>query len=85
MIEPHSVDTPAGPGADTAATAPPTADATVLEPLRAYIRGHATGNPAHFRDAFLPTAHIEGIRDGAFVSWRLEEYCSLFHGRPVAV
>lgn len=38
------------------------------EPLRAYIRGHATGDPTYFRDAFLPTAHIEGIRDGAFVS-----------------
>ncbi|EFL27830.1 putative dehydrogenase [Streptomyces himastatinicus ATCC 53653] len=53
----------------------------VLEPLRAYIRGHATGDPSHFRDAFLPTAHIEGVRDGAFVSWPLAEYCALFHGR----
>ncbi|MEU9642688.1 nuclear transport factor 2 family protein [Streptomyces sp. NPDC048188] len=64
-----------------AATAPAAADA-VLEPLRAYIRGHATGDPAHFRDAFLPTAHIEGIRGGAFVSWTLDEYCALFLGRP---
>ncbi|WP_371535256.1 nuclear transport factor 2 family protein [Streptomyces sp. NBC_00466] len=74
---------PAGPDADiaVAATAPAVDDA-VLEPLRAYIRGHATGDPAHFRDAFLPTAHIEGIREGAFVSWRLEEYCALFQGRP---
>lgn len=54
----------------------------MLEPLRAYIRGPATGAPAHFRDAFLPTAHIEGIRDGVFVSWRLDEYCALFPGRP---
>ncbi|MGP3975892.1 nuclear transport factor 2 family protein [Streptomyces sp. 8N114] len=76
-------DTPADPEADiaVAATVPAVADA-VLEPLRAYIRGHATGDPAHFRDAFLPTAHIEGIRDGAFVSWPLDEYCALFHGRP---
>ncbi|WP_405753869.1 nuclear transport factor 2 family protein [Streptomyces sp. NBC_01020] len=75
--------TPAGPGADfaVAATVPAVEDA-VLEPLRAYIRGHATGDPVHFRDAFLPTAHIEGIRDGAFVSWRLAEYCALFQGRP---
>ncbi len=72
-------DTVAGPEADiaVAATVPTVADA-VLEPLRAYIRGHATGDPAHFRDAFLPTAHIEGIRDGEFVSWRLDEYCALF-------
>jgi 3-hydroxyisobutyrate dehydrogenase-like beta-hydroxyacid dehydrogenase len=76
-------DDPAGPEADVAvaATAPAAGDA-VLEPLRAYLRGHATGDPAHFRDAFLPTAHVEGIRDGAFVSWRLDEYCALFPGHP---
>ncbi|WP_126644127.1 nuclear transport factor 2 family protein [Embleya hyalina] len=75
--------TPADPEADiaVAALAPAVADA-VLEPLRAYIRGHATGDPAHFRAAFLPTAHVEGIRDGAFVSWGLDEYCALFPGRP---
>lgn len=76
-------DTPASPEADiaVAATAPAVDDA-VLEPLRAYIRGHATGDSTHFRAAFLPTAHIEGIRDGAFVSWPLDEYCALFPGRP---
>ncbi|MET8982276.1 nuclear transport factor 2 family protein [Streptomyces sp. NPDC004539] len=75
--------TPADSEADiaVAATVPVLEDA-VLEPLRAYIRGHATGDPTHFRDAFLPTAHIEGIRDGAFVSWPLNEYCALFPGRP---
>uniref|UniRef100_A0AAU3IBQ7 Nuclear transport factor 2 family protein n=1 Tax=Streptomyces sp. NBC_01393 TaxID=2903851 RepID=A0AAU3IBQ7_9ACTN len=74
-------DTPAASEADIAiaATVPAVSDA-VLEPLRAYIRGHATGKPTHFRDAFLPTAHIEGIRGGAFVSWPLDEYCALFHG-----
>ncbi|MFE0133070.1 nuclear transport factor 2 family protein [Streptomyces sp. NPDC059037] len=78
-------DPTADPEADiaVAATAPAVEDA-VLEPLRAYVRGHATGDPAHFHDAFLPTAHIEGIRDGAFVSWRLEQYCALFDGRPAA-
>ncbi|MFI1290214.1 nuclear transport factor 2 family protein [Streptomyces sp. NPDC020792] len=77
--------TPADPEADIAVAATvPAEDDTVLEPLRLYIRGHATGDPTHFRDAFLPTAHIEGIRDGAFVSWRLDEYCALFNGRPAA-
>ncbi|MEU6106540.1 nuclear transport factor 2 family protein, partial [Streptomyces flaveolus] len=76
-------DIPAAPEADiaVAATVPAVKDA-VLEPLRAYIRGHATGDPTHFRDAFLPTAHIEGIRDSAIVSWHLDEYCTLFRGRP---
>lgn len=75
--------TPADPEADIAVAATvPAVDNAVLEPLRAYIRGHATGDPTHFRDAFVPTAHIEGIRDGVFVSWRLDEYCALFTGRP---
>ncbi|MFJ7779701.1 nuclear transport factor 2 family protein [Streptomyces yangpuensis] len=78
----------AGPAADpesdiavAAATVPAVPD-DVLAPLRAYVRGHATGDPAHFRDAFLPTAHVEGIRDGAFVSWPLDAYCALFSGGP---
>jgi hypothetical protein len=57
-------------------------DTGVLAPLHAYIRGHATGDPRHFRAAFLPSAHIEGMRDGAFVSWTLDEYVRLFPGRP---
>lgn len=53
----------ADPEADIALAATvPAADEKVLAPLRAYIRGHATGDPGHFREAFLPTAHIEGIR-----------------------
>jgi 3-hydroxyisobutyrate dehydrogenase-like beta-hydroxyacid dehydrogenase len=74
---------PAGPEADIAlaAMAPAVGD-DVLAPLRAYIRGHATGDPAHFREAFLPTAHIEGMREGDFVSWRLDDYCALFDGQP---
>ncbi|MFD5651293.1 nuclear transport factor 2 family protein [Streptomyces sp. NPDC127039] len=82
----------ADPAADVAVAAVPTGEVdvegdvegAVLDPLRAYVRGHATGDPGHFRDAFLPTAHIEGVRDGAFVSWGLDEYCALFRGRPAA-
>jgi hypothetical protein len=62
----------------------PAVDETVLAPLRAYIRGHATGEAVHFREAFLASAHIEGMRDGVFVSWPLDEYCDLFTGRPAA-
>lgn len=73
----------AGPEADIAlAATTPAAGDDVLAPLWAYIRGHATGDPAHFREAFLPTAHIEGIREGAFTSWPLDDYCALFDGRP---
>ncbi len=57
-----------------------TADPAVLDPLYAYALGHATGDPEHFRRAFLPTAHIEGVRDGVFTSWDLQTYCSIFNG-----
>lgn len=85
MTTPHTtaVNGPNRPRTpDVAAATAPAVDIAVLAPLRAYIRGHATGDPTHFRDAFLPSAHIEGIRDGAFVSWPLDEYCALFPGRP---
>lgn len=52
----------------------------VLHPLHAYALGHATGEAEHFRRAFRPTAHIEGIREGAFASWDLDTYCGLFAG-----
>jgi hypothetical protein len=57
-------------------------DEAVRVPLNHYLEGHATGDPSHMRKAFLPTAHIEGMRDGQFVSWTLEEYCALFKGTP---
>ena len=36
------------------------------------------------RRAFLPTAHIEGIRDGKFLSWTANEYIAGFKGTPPA-
>jgi len=50
--------------------------------LEHYLQGHATGNTVHMRNAFLPTAHIEGLREGRFTSWTLDEYCTLFTGSP---
>ena len=38
--------------------------AAVRSPLESYLKGHASGDGAYMRKAFLPTAHIEGIRDG---------------------
>ena len=46
-----------------------------------YFKGHATGDASHMRKAFLATAHIEGIREGKFTSWTLDEYCALFKGK----
>jgi hypothetical protein len=57
-------------------------DEGVRAAIEHYLRGHATGDAAHMRLAFLPTAHIEGIREGRFTSWMLDEYCALFTGEP---
>jgi 3-hydroxyisobutyrate dehydrogenase-like beta-hydroxyacid dehydrogenase len=54
--------------------------AAALRPLHAYALTHATGDPSYLREAFLPTARIEGYRDGAFVSWDLEAFAGLFTG-----
>lgn len=59
-------------------------DAGVRAALGHYFQGHATGDATHMRQAFLPTAHIEGIREGVFTSWTLDEYCALFTGTPAA-
>ncbi|HWU70921.1 MAG TPA: nuclear transport factor 2 family protein [Pseudoxanthomonas sp.] len=53
-------------------------------PLESYLKGHATGDGAYMRKAFLSTAHIEGIRDGKFVSWTVDEYAAGFKGTPAA-
>jgi hypothetical protein len=59
-------------------------DQAVRAAINQYFRGHATGDAAEMRKAFLPTAHIEGNRDGKFVSWTAEEYSSRFTGKPAA-
>jgi 3-hydroxyisobutyrate dehydrogenase-like beta-hydroxyacid dehydrogenase len=56
------------------------ADGAVLRPLHAYALTHATGDPAYLADAFLPTARIEGYREGAFASMDLEAFAGLFTG-----
>jgi hypothetical protein len=61
------------PGADTKA---------IRDVIGVYFRGHATANPDTMRAAFLPTAHIEGLRNGAFVSWTVDQYVANFRGQP---
>ena len=65
-----------------APAAPADDEAGARAAINHYLQGHATGDPAHMRLAFLPTAHIEGLRDGKFVSMTLEEYCGRFPGKP---
>ena len=56
--------------------------ALARKPLEAYVQGHATGDGAHMRRAFLPTARIQGIRDGKYVSRTLDEFVAGFTGKP---
>ena len=56
----------------------------IREVIGVYFRGHATANPDTMRAAFLPTAHIEGIRNGTFTSWTVDQYVAGFRGSPAA-
>lgn len=56
----------------------------ILTTLRQYFQGHASGDPKVMRQAFLASAHIEGIREGKFTSWTVDEYCARFNGKPAA-
>lgn len=55
-------------------------DEDVRAPIVQYFKGHASGDPAEMRKAFLPGAHIEGNRNGAFSSWTVDEYVAGFKG-----
>jgi hypothetical protein len=59
-------------------------EAQVRAAVTQYFRGHATGSGEEMRKAFLPTAHIEGNRQGKFVSWTVDQYVSNFKGQPPA-
>ena len=59
-------------------------DKAIRAAVTVYFRGHATANADTMRAAFLPTAHIEGIRNGQFVSWTVDQYVANFRGQPAA-
>jgi hypothetical protein len=66
---------------------PATASAEELAacaPIEHYFQGHAKDDAACMRQAFLPTAHIESMREGAFTSWPREVYCERFKQAPAA-
>jgi hypothetical protein len=76
-----TIAAPADQDRGTARTAD-AATAGIRAAIERYFQGHAAGDPSLMREAFLPTAHIEGIRNGQFTSWTLDEYCALFTGKP---
>ena len=56
----------------------------VRVPLEYYMQGHATDDPECMRKAFMPTAHIESVREGPLTSWTIDTYCQRFKGTPAA-
>lgn len=52
--------------------------------IQQYLDAHARADSQLMRNAFLPTAHIEGIRETGFTSWTVQEYSARFDGRPAA-
>ena len=61
-----------------------TEERAVRAAIQQYFKGHATASAEEMRKAFLPTAHIEGIRSGVFTSWTVEQYVAGFRGTPAA-
>lgn len=59
-------------------------EAGVWVALETYLKGHTTGEATYMRQAFLPTAHIEGFRENNFLRWTLDEYCAIFTGQPAS-
>ena len=59
-----------------------TEHAAVHETIHTYLQGHAQSSSELMRQAFLPSAHIEGNREGVFTSWDLRKYGELFNGTP---
>ena len=59
-------------------------EAAVRAAINQYFTGHATGIGEEMRKAFLPTAHIEGNRQGKFTSWTVDDYVRNFTGKPAA-
>lgn len=58
--------------------------ADVRLPLEHYMQGHATDDAAYMRQAFMPSAHIQSVREGPLTSWTLDAYCMRFKGTPAA-
>jgi hypothetical protein len=65
-------------------TAQASEEQAVRAAVEVYFRGHAKADSAIMRSSFLPSARIEGIREGVFTSWTAQEYSSRFNGRPAA-
>jgi hypothetical protein len=64
------------------AAQPRSDDAAIRATLTEYLTAHARADSAMMRRPFLPTAHIEGVRNDSLVSWTVDAYVALFRGTP---
>lgn len=62
----------------------PDEEAGVRAALEHYLKGHATGDGAHFRLAFHPEAKLIWIKDGKLTTRTSEEYAAGASGKPPA-
>jgi len=60
------------------------AQRAACEPISQYFMGHARDDATFMRQAFLPSACIESIREGVLTSWPLDVYCERFGGKPAS-
>ena len=58
--------------------------AAVTAAVERYFRGHATGDGAHFRQAFHPEARIFSVKDGKVASLSRDEFAARASGKPAA-
>lgn len=59
-------------------------EAAVRATLDHYLAGHATGDPAEFRQAFAPESKLFWIRDGKLMQRTSEDYIAGATGKPAA-
>lgn len=59
-------------------------EAAARVPLENYLKGHATGDPAWFKQAFHPEAKLFWYRDGRLNSRTSADYIAGASGKPAA-
>ena len=57
-------------------------EAAVRATLDHYLAGHATGDPAEFRQAFAPESKLFWIRDGKLMQRTSDDYIAGATGKP---
>ncbi len=57
-------------------------EAAIRAVVGKYFEGGVTGKAEPIREAFLPSARIEGLRGDQLVTWSFDEYVRYFNGTP---